>query len=128
MSMGTRIPYEYRDANNYKRRDYFHLSGELSPEQVQRLIASLDQWQGGGEQVGHFVAQQLGLQHLGYGEWSSFPNENDDHTWHELWLGEIERVHVVGAAYDPEEFVAMFEAAKATGWDDSKTVTDWDQS
>jgi hypothetical protein len=123
----TEIPYDYRDGDNYKVHGSFVLAGQLTPELRARLIASLHNWNWDGLEYGQFIPQQLGYDHLGFTtDWPSFPDGyGTDHTWHELWLRDV-RGTSMSAFETVEEFVEKFEAAAAAGWDDSKSITDWE--
>lgn len=106
------ITYTYRDASNYKQHQTVRLSGTLTPDQIERVRATLDV-------DDRFIPGQIGIPfyHLGTGM-DAFPGE-DDHPWHELDLDGIEEVGDIYAAHmDAEKFVAAFESAASAGWDD----------
>jgi hypothetical protein len=117
----THVPYMYRDANNYKAHHTVRLAGQITDEQRERVRQSLESIV--GDHTG-FIPEQIGWPHAGDGEgsWTSFPNPNDDHCWHELDVDEIE-VSGTWAGVLPTETVeqwvaAMVEAAER-GWDDT---------
>lgn len=121
----TEIPFLYRDANNYKAHSTIVLEGEITEEQKEAIRATL-------LEDDKFIPEQLGLGlvHLGFNEptWTSFPNEDDDHPYHELGLDEAEVYEESTRPARPaeprrwsvEEFVAKFTAIGRDGWDSVK--------
>jgi hypothetical protein len=73
--VNTLFEYRYRDASNHKQLFQVIFSGEITPEEEERLRERLDS----GE---YFIAGDVGLPELQW-EMGGFPNE-DDHVWHEL--------------------------------------------
>lgn len=112
------IPVMYRDADNYKSFGAYHVEGEFTSEQLERLRATLN----GGDQ---FLPGQIGANnHLGG---DSFEYDGEvDHPWHELDPAEIATSdRPEGESFGtPEEFVARFEKAAADGWDEFAYGTD----
>lgn len=122
MSKFSIIPVMYRDADNYKSNGSYHVEGEFTPEQKERLRATLH----GDDQ---FLPGQIGGDHLGEREFGDFDDESD-HPWHELDTSEIYvSDYPEGDSFGtPEDFVAIFEKAAADGWDDDTYGTasdDW---
>jgi len=114
----TCVHYMYRDANNYKAVITKRLVGVITDEQRQQIRDALE----AGET---FIPEQIGWEHAGrnQGTWTSFPNEDDDHAYHELDpLGED--ITVEDSSTVPEEtvdeWVAKMAAASAAGWDPVK--------
>lgn len=111
MSKFSIIPVMYRDADNYKSNGSYHVEGEFTPEQKERLRATLH----GGDR---FLPGQIGGDHLGG---NSFDFDADaDHPWHELDTSEIYvSDYPEGDSFGtPEDFVAQFEKAASDGWDE----------
>lgn len=111
MSEYTRIGVLYRDADNFKSHGYYHVAGELTPEHVNRLRATVN-----GD--GHFLPRQIGADHLG-GALGDY-DEQSDHPWHEMDLDDVETTDYPDGEYmgTAEEFVATMEKASEEGWDD----------
>lgn len=124
----TLIPVLYRDAANWKVQGVLHLSGAIAADQVAALRLCLSDGL-------YFVPHMLGFEHLGDGQWSSFPCE-DDHDWHEMYLDEIEVIDVAlgGGALAPGEkvlqggtvatFLDTVIAVSACGWVAQDPLTD----
>ena len=73
--MNTKINYLYRDGSNYKQPNECVIRGEITPEQIERVMGSLE----GGE---YFVPEKVGLPEIRFEK----INE-DDHIWFELSAG-----------------------------------------
>jgi hypothetical protein len=116
--MNTRITYTYRDASNYKATDSFVALGEITSEQIDRILACLDQ----GES---FIPSQVGLRDLqpDLQIWDS-PREldedghnPDDHPWHELEADSFQPTdESADTSLTVEDLVEAFEAAS---WDET---------
>jgi hypothetical protein len=117
----TVIPVQYRDGSNYQAPGRIELAGAITPTQIAALRAALDEGT-------HYVPRQLGLSHLGASKWSSFPGD-DDHSWHEMELEDVEvlradspaRLSFAGVVSDENgtvaDFVRCVERVAAAGWD-----------
>lgn len=104
----TVVPYQYRDAANYKAGGEIILTGLLSEADLGIIRSKLDS----GE---YFIPHDLGL---GIAELQdtleSFPSE-DDHVYHELLLEESEVVSELPegkVAIPAQSFVDAFKALK----------------
>jgi hypothetical protein len=116
--MNTRITYTYRDASNYKAVDSFVASGEITPEQIARILARLNEgmW---------FIPSQVSLRDLqpDLQIWDS-PREldedghnPDDHPWHEL---EADGFQLTDELADTSLTVkALVDAFEAAQWDEN---------
>lgn len=104
----TVVPYQYRDAANYKAGGEIILAGLLSEVDISAIKSKLDS----GE---YFIPHDLGL---GIPELQdtleSFPSE-DDHVYHELLLDEREVVSELPegkVAIPAQSFVEAFAVLK----------------
>lgn len=68
----TKFSFLYRDASNYKTYNEFILSGTLTPDEIDEIVACAC-----GD---NFIAEQVGLSHDLPGELN-----DDDHCWCELY-------------------------------------------
>ena len=105
----TKMNYLYRDASNYKAHNEVIVRGEITAEQIARIIATLD-----GDL---FIPEQVGLP-------IERPDSGltvDDHCYCELCEGDFELVDE-DATEDVgcEDLVQRFEEAAKEGWDDVK--------
>lgn len=75
--MNTYLCYLYRDASNYKKWNEVILSGHLTPEQKENIVATLNEalW---------FIPEQVGLPVERFDKVTQ-----DDHCWCELELEDI---------------------------------------
>lgn len=121
MSDYTVFEYLYRDAANYKAWGSIVLQGQVTPEQCQRLKATLE----AGE---FFIAEQVGLPTLYEALWqeSGGPTVHD-HVWHSF-----DRLRPVTAAEASQApwgsvtaLLACFTAI--TRWDE-KQSDNWSSS
>lgn len=116
----TRIPYQYRDAANYKIGGDIYLEGLLSADDLEKIKSKLDS----GE---YFIPDdlQLGIAEL-QDQLTSFPSE-DDHVYHELKLSELEVLELVPAGTQTipaPDFVKAFDVLiQYSAWDVAKAMT-----
>lgn len=115
----TRIPYQYRDADNYKLDGELDCRGAITDAQRQAFIESLDT---PGDYF--FIPEQVGLEHLL--DLAPWGRDNSDHCWHEVFVKEIEVLdtedwkHVrVDILRDINEVVETFVRAGREGWRDT---------
>jgi hypothetical protein len=107
----TRLHYLYRDGSNYKTGADVVLAGNLSTEQIDAIVAKLDD----GE---HFIPSQVGLIDLqpNLQVWDTKPSE-DDHAWHALERDDIEATaDAPTTELTAAELAAAFAAVE---WDES---------
>ncbi len=76
--MNTRVNYQYRDANNYKRHNEEIISGTITQEQIQQIINTLND----GE---YFIPHLVGFTEIFIG-----PITEDDHPYFELQKEDFE--------------------------------------
>lgn len=125
MTKVTVVPYMYRDANNFKAYGQVVLTGAITEAQLDALKASL-------EVDDTFIPEQIGMSHLGYSEetWTSFPHDDDDHPFHELFVAEItvtDEVAIPGAREGTvDAFVKRFTDVGPDGWDAGKYALEGD--
>lgn len=109
----TRIPYVYRDGNNYKQTSYIYLVGTLTEKDLQAIASKLNDGDG-------FIPFDLGLgiPEL-QGLMSDFPSDSD-HVYHDLELDSLEllpRAPEGERVIEVADFVAAFEAIEdAESW------------
>lgn len=72
----TAVTLLYRDGDNYKAAATVVFSGRLSERDRQRFHDALDEGR-------YLIGTQVGLAHLGSGEFPDFPSASD-HVWHEV--------------------------------------------
>ena len=121
----TIIPIRYQDKKGFKTWGQIVVPGELTDSQRHRLTGTLGL---GLTLIGSFIPEQVGHEHLGWMEpgFTTFPNQLDDHPWHEMFL---EQALVVendnlraswGMQFQSiEQLLAAFETAAAEGWDEN---------
>lgn len=113
--MTTYIRYTYTDGNNYKQDACIRLTGPLTDEQADMIVAACDE----GE---FFIPQQVWLPSLVMRFGGIDPDA--DHPWHSMvgWDGRIDMDTVpvgdVVATFTPDGLTAAFTAAAAKGWDE----------
>ena len=98
----TRINYLYRDAHNWKTREWEVVSGQVQAKDIQPYLSEEE----------YFIPEQVGLRSLnGY-------DVRIDHSWHEILAVELtdDEPTIELAA---EELIAKFKQAHNEGWDDS---------
>ena len=106
--MNTKINYLYRDGANYKAHNEYIVLGEITKEQITRIIKTLTM----GDS---FIPEQIGLP-------INRPSEeltSDDHCYCELSAECFELTDE--EAFEDitcEELVQRFEKAAKDGWDD----------
>jgi hypothetical protein len=109
----TRVPFMYRDADNYKQFAEVDLVGEITDEQRAAIAGALDS----GE---YFIPEQIGITHLlDDSTWRM--DDTVDHCWHELIVDEIEVLDTdawpsAKPTRDLDEFVEAFTRAGREGW------------
>lgn len=111
--MNTKMTFLYRDASNYKQYNEFVVEGEITDEDIEKVIACLQD----GE---YFVPECVGIEAERFVEWTE-----DDHPFCELSAEDFEltdesptevldgtewRTITVG------ELVSRFETAADDGW------------
>ena len=74
--MNTEISYMYRDASNYKQINTVIFVGRITKKEKALILAARDEDQ-------YFIPGQVGLEEL-QPRMIAFPDEQDDHVWHEL--------------------------------------------
>lgn len=108
--MNTRIRYLYRDASNYKVHHECVIIGEITDEQIESIINTLD----GGL---WFKAEMVCLPDKRFEHWTY--NEEDDHPWFELSKYGFE---VTEDSFDIDitvnEIVGLFHEAAERGWEE----------
>lgn len=107
--MNTKIKYMYRDADNYKDFTTVVVSGKITKEQIERIMAKLED----GE---NFIPEQLGLPANRLNDYAYDPEV--DHPYCELGDGNFEDTDsepTIDMTVD--ELVAKFEAVEK--WDES---------
>lgn len=67
--MNTKIEYQYRDAENYKKRDTVIIQGHISSEEFTPLLYDNE----------YFIPSEVGLKDL-----QELPFQHYDHIWHEI--------------------------------------------
>lgn len=105
--MNTEITYLYRDASNYKQLTTVVVVGEITPAQVDEIVACLFE----GE---YFVPSLVGLPENRFESWTE-----DDHPWFELCkedFASTERPATIELTAD--QLVEKFRAAKER-WNDA---------
>lgn len=109
--MNTKMYYLYRDACNYKNTNSVILSGEITEEQIKKIIDCTD----GGD----FIPSAVGLDEERIGPWSE-----DDTYYFELTEDDFEPTeHDPTTHLTVDELVSAFERM-AGKWDDFATVSD----
>lgn len=110
----TRIPYLYRDADNYKAHGYIVLEGTLSAADLECIKTALED----GEYFIPGDLSEFSIEEL-QSKLTSFPSDSD-HVYHELELDELEQVKTIeeGTTTIPAaEFVRAFQRiGTGNGW------------
>lgn len=117
MMPNTCIEYLYRDASNWKTHNLAIIPGKITPEQIDRIMACLQQ------PDGTFVPEKVGLP---ADRWVEYDPDRD-HRWCELYRTGF---HPTGRKPEPdgpknaEELTARFEAMRER-WEDPTAEFDW---
>lgn len=102
----TKMQFLYRDASNYKTWNEVIVKGEISDEQIQRIVSSL-------EEGLYFIPEQLSLPIERFDYLTS-----DDHCYCELSADDFSLTSdSCTLDMDVNELVASFEKAAKDGWD-----------
>lgn len=105
----TMIKYLYRDGANYKRQQRVIIAGQMTPEQVCKILDSCD-----GE---CFIPEQVGLS---CDRFEEYGHNETDHCWCELYEDDFRLTNEAPTdPRTPEELVQAFADAK-DHWDDVK--------
>lgn len=108
--MNTKMNYTYRDADNYKSSTEIVISGEITEEQVARIVAKLDA-------DTYFIPEQLGLPAKRLDDYPYDPEA--DHPYCELIGFESTNLDAT-EDLTVDGLVAAFEAVES--WDESLDV------
>lgn len=108
--MNTKMSYMYRDADNYKSLTEVVISGEITEEQEDRIVAKLDD-------DTYFIPEQLGLPAKRMDDYPYDPEV--DHPYCELIGFESTSLDAT-EDLTVDELVAAFEAVES--WDESLDV------
>lgn len=112
----TIISFLYRDAGNYKRTFEICIPGMITKDQIDRIMASLDD----GE---YFIPERVGLTAK---RWDNFDPQLD-HKWCELKPSGFSSTAVpAGTEIAPEELACRFEALKGR-WEDTAVTFRWER-
>lgn len=103
----TAVSYQYRDGSNYKANHVAIFAGEITHDEVLRVLSTCDE----GE---WFIPGQVGLPDI-QDRLQNFPDPEDDHVWHELEADSFELTdRAPTEAIDIHAFVERF---CETTWD-----------
>lgn len=106
----TIISFLYRDSANYKTSNTVCINGVITQEQIDRILACLDE----GE---YFIPERVGLEAERWNEY----DPQLDHPWCELGPADFEvRRFPYHVDITPEELVRRFEALRGCWTDQSK--------
>lgn len=114
----TKLPYLYRDAANYKERDFIYLAGKLTQAMARTIEDALDD-----EGFIPFDLK-LGIPEL-QERMVTFPC-HDDQPFHELELDDVSIVKSAPEGVTPipvATFVSAFVARRQLGWDEEAAMT-----
>ncbi len=112
--MNTKIEFLYRDASNWKTWNRIVIPGEMTREQIGRIMACRD----GGE---YFIPERLGLEAERWGTYE----EALDHIWCQLYehdIGPTDRPWTDDIP--PDELVRRFELMKGR-WEETPMPFDF---
>lgn len=111
--MNTKMYYLYRDASNYKKSNEVVLEGEFTEEDVDRIMATLQDGM-------YFIPENVGLDCERFVDWTE-----DDHPYCELYRDDFELTDekpteiLDGTQWrhlTVPELAIRFEAAADEGW------------
>lgn len=113
-SRNTLISFMYRDGANYKTHNEICIRGEITEEQIDRIMASLDDGV-------YFIPEKVGLEAERWVEY----NEQFDHLWCEL---DRDSFSLTNRKYQldlsPEELTSRFQRM-AGAWEQDNSGFDW---
>lgn len=110
--MNTQINYMYRDGTNCKTESNVVFEGEITTEEVQKILSNL----GGlkGEEGTQFIPGQVGIPDI-QNMLARFPIPTIDHVWHDMGAIEITDDYPTVKGADIHQFVEKFAKTK---WDE----------
>ncbi|MCX7923859.1 MAG: hypothetical protein N3B21_17885 [Clostridia bacterium] len=110
----TKISYLYRDGDNYKKPNSVIISGEISKNQIEEIIASLDEGL-------YFIPSQVGLPEVRFDKLTE-----SDHCWFELLEEGIETTNEEPTIPLEADVLHKNFLLKKENWDDTFNVSDAD--